>query len=192
MLHLYMSQKISADNENIFDNVFIYIGEYFVDDFHDAGYTPNMITTLSLVTGLLTALLLSYSNYISASVMFLISYIFDCMDGTMARKFNMVSVFGDYYDHISDISKLLIIFIVLYNNDSQKFLILLPFIIVFSILLLTHMGCQEQVHNEDTSPSLSVTRHLCTVEQNIQYTKWFGCGTFVVLMVIVFLIYKFT
>ena len=186
------TRKVRIENENIFDNVFIYIGEYFVDDARGIGMTPNMVTTLSLVTGILTALLLSYSNYIAASVMFLISYILDCMDGTMARKFNMETVFGDYYDHFSDITKILIIFIVLYNNDSTKFMNLLPFIILFAILLLTNMGCQEQSYNSEMSPSLGLTRELCQVEQNVAYTKWFGCGTFVVFMVIMFLIYKYT
>lgn len=172
--------------------LYIYIGEYFVDDFRDAGFTPNMITTLSFITGILTALLLSYSNYITASVVFLISYIFDCMDGTMARKFNMETVFGDYLDHFSDITKVFLIFLVLYNNDSQKFMMLLPFIIIFALLLLTHMGCQEQEYNQEMSPSLSPTRQLCSTASNIPYTKWFGCGTYVVFMVIIFLIYKFT
>ena len=54
------------------------------------------------------------------------------------------------------------------------------------------MGCQEQSYNSEMSPSLGLTRELCQVEQNVAYTKWFGCGTFVVFMVIMFLIYKYT
>jgi len=33
---------------------------------------------------------------------YLISYMFDCWDGYYARKYNMESKFGDYYDHVSD------------------------------------------------------------------------------------------
>ena len=63
---------------------------------------------------------------------------------------------------------------------------------MFAILLLANMGCQEQSYNSEMSPSLGLTRELCRVEQNVAYTKWFGCGTFVVFMVIMFLIYKYT
>lgn len=186
-----MTRKISEENENFFDNMIIRTGEYFIDDLHAIGVTPNMITTLSLVTGLLTALLLSYSNYVVASGMFLISYTLDCMDGTMARKFSMESVFGDYYDHISDVTKTLIIFAVLYNNDPQKFMYIAPFFIMFAMLTFMHFGCQEKHSEHIMSESLGASKYFCIDKEYISYTKWFGCGTLTLITVIIFMIYKF-
>ena len=34
-----------------------------------------------------------------------VGYFFDCMDGHFARKYNMVTEFGDMYDYITDLSK---------------------------------------------------------------------------------------
>ena len=42
-------------------------------------------------------------NYIISAILYLTRYIFDCIDGFYARKYNMTTVFGDWYDHISDI-----------------------------------------------------------------------------------------
>ena len=47
--------------------------------------------------------MLCNNNYILACIYYFISYFFDVLDGIYAREYNMVSEFGDYYDHIKDI-----------------------------------------------------------------------------------------
>lgn len=75
--------------------------------------TPNQITLCSLFTGLLSGYLFCIGNYLSsllAGVLFWISYIFDNCDGELARLKNMKSIFGEYFDIISDIIVYIAIF----------------------------------------------------------------------------------
>ena len=106
------------------------------------GFTPNILTTISLIFCGISALLLINRNYLLAAFMYLISYYFDCMDGHFARKYNMVTKFGDYYDHFADITKVILILYVLYNIDSKKFFIIIPFIILFIFLASVHFRCK--------------------------------------------------
>ena len=73
---------------------------------HKMGATPNMLTTVSLISGLYAAKLIWDGKPKQGAVMFLISYLFDCMDGHMARRYKMESHFGDWYDHITDCDNL--------------------------------------------------------------------------------------
>jgi phosphatidylglycerophosphate synthase len=70
--------------------------------FKSINFTPNHITTLSLIFGLITLYLLWKKHNILAGVSYFISYFFDCQDGNYARTYKMYSEFGSLYDHISD------------------------------------------------------------------------------------------
>ena len=78
--------------------------------------TPNHLTTGSIISSILSAFYL-YKNTKSLAIIFLIlSYIFDCSDGLYARKYKMVSKFGDYYDHISDLVQYSLYAYILFNK----------------------------------------------------------------------------
>ena len=54
----------------------------------------------------------------------MLGYYFDCIDGPMARKYNMVTVFGDYYDHGTDIICFTLVnyyYFTLYNFSFSNF-----------------------------------------------------------------------
>ena len=72
-----------------------------------------MLTSLSLIITLIGIYLLNNQYYISSSILIFIGYYFDCADGLLARKYNMTSKFGDYYDHIRDHIKIILLFIVI-------------------------------------------------------------------------------
>ena len=67
------------------------------------GFTPNMITTISFLFGLLCCYLYYKQYYIIASICYLLFYFFDVMDGYYARIYEMYSTFGSYYDVITNI-----------------------------------------------------------------------------------------
>ena len=122
-----MDSKIKTGNklpEHYDDPVDIFYKKY-IDvinpHFKEAGMTPNMITTLSLVFGLLTCYLYYKSYYVSAGLSYIVSYFFDVMDGYFARIYNMGSVFGSYYDSISDNAVVLILLILFYKNPNLQF-----------------------------------------------------------------------
>ncbi len=67
--------------------------------------TPNLITLFSFITALLSATLIIIGgqvNFYIAAGLINISYIFDCMDGQMARYRGTTSRLGDYFDRVTD------------------------------------------------------------------------------------------
>jgi len=110
-------RKITCECENPLDNILINISDYMCPYAKKYNFTPNILTTISLIFCGISALLLLNNYYVLAAFTYLISYYFDCMDGHFARKYNMTSYFGDLYDHISDISKGILIFSTLYYID---------------------------------------------------------------------------
>jgi phosphatidylglycerophosphate synthase len=74
-----------------------------VDAWHGLGFTPNMLTTLGLLssTGAIKGF---WSNDTGYAMLFTaLRMYFDSADGIMARKYKMTSDIGDYYDHGVDL-----------------------------------------------------------------------------------------
>jgi len=184
-------RKITPEQENPIDNINIDICNFLCPFFNTMGFTPNGITTLSLLFGILSIFLLYKGYIISFGITYYISYFFDCMDGYYARKYSMVSRGGDLYDHIKDIVVYLLLIIVFwYKNRSQpiknKLLTIIVFILLF-LLMSAHLGCQEKITDNDQSKSLNFTKKLCPgdPDTNIKITKFFGCGTFILLTIFI-------
>ncbi len=192
-------RKIPTEFENPFDNYILDMADYTVPYFYKAGLNPNTITTLSNITTILVIILLLNAKYFWAAFFVLVAYFFDCADGHMARTYKMTSIFGDYYDHLSDSIKVLAIIITLYYINPDKLYKILPVLIVVVIGTIIHMGCQELIYDSDESPTLSVGKKLCPVkdgdremvEKVIKSTRLFGCGTGQVLMALCIIYYEY-
>lgn len=87
------------------------------------GFTPNMITSISIIFGLLSMYNIFNSNYKLAAFLLFTSYYFDYVDGKLARKYNMQTTWGDYYDHFGDIFTPLLLLFMLYTKLIHKNLI---------------------------------------------------------------------
>ena len=174
-------RKIPSDIENPFDNVFIYcalkLNTYV---FRPLNFTPNIITTLSLISGLAAAYCFHIQYYLLSALFYIISYILDCSDGSFARKYNMVTTFGDWYDHISDYIKHLALFyvILIHPITTHKKIAFFVVLMILVLLLCIHIGCQERYHDEENS--LSFLKLACPNKDAINYTKYLGCGTSVI------------
>lgn len=193
-------RKIPHIYENPLDNFLIQFSEITCPYIYSIGFTPNMITTLTNITCILTIILLLNANYYWAALSVMIMYYFDCLDGHMARKYNMVTVFGDYYDHISDLSKIIAILITLYYINPDKFYKIIPIIVFMGIMMAVHMGCQELMYENNESDTLEPTKQLCPVKnqndtnilkKTLESTKLFGCGTFYITIVLSIIYYAF-
>lgn len=191
-------RKITEDCENPLDNILIHISDISCEYAHNIGLTPNMLTTISIIFCGITVILLLKSYFYIAAITFLISYYFDCMDGHFARKYNMVTVFGDYYDHIADFGKLIAVLYTLYILDSRKFFIILPFLIILFILSGVHLGCQELYYDTNESATLAMTKYLCIANDKkdktsiinaLHITRYFGCGTFNIGIILAIIYY---
>ena len=95
--------KLPSDTDTLLERGFLGASEAITPALRLLGLTPNGVTTIGLVAGLLSAYCL-YRGWIVAFVaLSLMNYLSDCVDGYMARRYDMSTVFGDYYDHVSDI-----------------------------------------------------------------------------------------
>ncbi len=188
-----MVNKILDIYENPFDLLLLRFIDTHLDVYNDLCITPNMVTTMSLIVSLVSIYSLYNKQFILSGILWIVSYYFDCVDGKLARKFNKVTKFGDYYDHISDTFKAILLVYILYTNTDpayfKKFIIVLGILI---ILCLIHLGYQEKIYDKDESPTLDFIKNKLLkgdATKMIQYTKYFGCGT-MNLVICLFIIYQ--
>ena len=181
-------KKIPNEIDNPIDNVLIEIADRLCPYFYSLNHTPNMITTYSLIAGLISCFFLYKKQLPLFAIWYFISYFFDCFDGHYARKYNMTSNFGDMYDHIKDYLIIIIILYISYlksKHNMNKYSI--SFFILILILMSVHMSCQE-LNCDDNFKDVNNTfilksNYLCTNKDNIKWTRYFGCGTFTILAI---------
>lgn len=190
-------RKIPEKYDDHLDNFFINIIEHIMPFFKCLNFTPNMITTLSLFFGLISAYFLNNDNLLLFSITFLFSYFFDIADGHYARKYNMTSTFGDYYDHFKDNSVGIILFYIIhkkYNLFNHKLFVIIY--LLFYMLALTHIGCQEKIYSlysNNISQSLKFTTYLCSGNpyEKIYLSRLFGTGTLQIVAILLIILLKY-
>lgn len=191
-----MVNKISDHLENPIDTFLYKIIDKHLEFYYKNNFTPNKITTLSLISGLLSGYAFYKDQYILSALLFMSSYYFDCADGKLARKYNMVSKFGDIYDHVTDVTKVgVLIFLMYYKskNNLNKFTkVIIPGIILY-ILLILFLECQEKIYNKQES-EIILQFGIFTPEEckkNIKYLRYFSPATITLYITIIILTWKY-
>lgn len=191
-------RKIPCEYENFIDNIILDYTDKCVPLCIRLGLTPNMITTISLAIAVLSVYLFVNKYYFLSSIMFFIAYFFDCLDGHYARSTNQCTEFGDYYDHISDSYKIILLMTAFYIVDKKKFKRILPVFITLFLMMFYHLHCQEIVYDNHTpNSSFNITHKMFkfvdknNVHSHICYTNWLGCGTFIAFLCMCILWYKY-
>jgi len=154
---------------------------------------PNIITLFSLIISLISLYLFYKNKYLLLSSLLLIfGYFFDCWDGYYARKYNMVSKFGDYFDHISDLLKFILIILILYKKKKNN-IYFFKYIIFITIILITtiiQLGCEEKLYNYSSeSYTLQFTKLFCNDISIIKHTKYLGTASLFILLAVIINIY---
>ena len=131
----------------------------------------------------LISIYLVYNDHIWWAILPLtMEYVFDCVDGQYARKYNMTSNFGDLYDHITDlvfVAVMIILVLIKTTRPKNQILASSLVMILMHVLAMIHFGCQESIYKTDKpSLSMSFVKPLCkNPEKLIKYTRFFGTGT---------------
>jgi phosphatidylglycerophosphate synthase len=116
------------------------------------------------------------------------NYFCDCLDGYIARKYNMVTEFGDWYDHVTDLIGFISLLVLLYYTNNN-IIVIIP-LIILSMLSMIQMNNQEKISNSSKSTTLDsmngIIKYIPTI--NIKYSRYFGSGTFH-LAIILYIIY---
>lgn len=111
---------------------------------HKLKITPNMITYFSMTTHFLSIIGILYNRFwIINYFLWSIAYIGDIADGVLARRFKMISAYGDFLDHTNDTLFSLglgYIFYILLNNCHWKVFF---FYGVYFVLFLNNIRLSE-------------------------------------------------
>ena len=154
----------------------------------DWGYknnlNPNFFTTCSFAFQLYSVYLLSCFYPLGFAFYYFLGYFFDCVDGPMARKYNMATKFGDYYDHVTDIICFILVnyyLVHLYNLFNYKILVCAYCVMFYG--LIKYIGLQESYydkinHPEAKSPFLYWTKNFVTKKDSIENYNFFSFTTF--------------
>ena len=121
------------------------LSNIFVPLFYNLGFTPNLVTTLTLILRIIIIYNMYHKkNYTLIIILFFISWITDGMDGQLARNYNMKSKFGETYDITVDLVTMvpiILLFFVYYKKNRIHFFLVLCFIPLLSIIKLLKMKC---------------------------------------------------
>jgi phosphatidylglycerophosphate synthase len=193
-------RKLHPDFEHPLDNIFIDISDKISPLFRTLKMTPNMITFISLIFGILAIYSLYKDHPIAFAIFYLISHWADCADGFFARKYKMTSKFGDYFDHIKDVIVfvgILIVFIIKFKQclTWYEWLLIGLIVSIAAFGMARQLGCQEIFYNKKKnsaeSGSLSFNTKLCKgvdPEKEMRSRKWLGCGAFILVIILIVII----
>jgi len=192
-----MVNKISTEYDNPIDVMLYNIIDSQLDFYYKLGLTPNHLTTISLISGLISVYLAYTNRFLEASILWAIAYYYDCADGKLARKFKLTSKFGDTYDHGADLLKHALMFYVLYNKLNLKSpkvkIIIILLLCIISLLTVSHLGCQEIISKNKDSPTLSYAKYfvfMSDCKKQTKYTKYFSPATISLYIIIVMLLFN--
>lgn len=184
-------RKIDRSMENPIDNILIDISYHVGQAIKHIPYmSPNVITSLSLIVSLYAVYKIFNGFYMIGGILFFFQYFLDCLDGNFARSNNMVTDFGDYYDHISDsVTSIALIAVILVLKIKVKTKALFLFsLLIFCILLSVQLDCQEKNSVAQKSDTLSFfCGGMCSNKNYIYKSRYLGSGT-VNLMISLFII----
>ena len=136
-----MNEFIKTENERIKTQG--YVDQCIVKHFTytmlplslDLKLTPNFITTLSLICGIISSIMIYQDDYYAGSIFFLFRYLLDCLDGPLARLSKTTSQLGDIYDHLVDYTTFILFYIICFvKKFSLFFFIILHFLLITSII----------------------------------------------------------
>lgn len=186
-------RKLPYKYENPIDSLLIMLTEKMNPVYRKLGMTPNILTTISMLTVIFSVLLQLYSDMpIAGAMLYFVAYYFDCADGNFARKYGMSTRFGDIYDHVTDFIKMGLGMFVLWKISTPSERITTALLLaMLSVPFFVHMGCQERIykpkHNEH-GECLHVLKQICPNTRWISYTRWFGCGTIHLLITLLMIL----
>ncbi len=180
--------KLHPSYDNLVDLQLLKVCEVIGKPLHNLGVTPNMITLFGLCLAFVTFYFFIKKQYIVSLIFLWLTYFSDCLDGYMARSFQQITTLGDYLDHFRDhfffLTLICLIFVHIESTIHKCYFIVV--IAIYAILMMIHFGCQEEVTEyKEANDCLRIFQRFCfgkVPKNTIQYTKWFGAGTFICVL----------
>ena len=185
-------KKIPYVLENPIDAVFISLGELIVDRLHDLNFTPNLITLISLYFGIFSSIAIINHYFFFASFLYLCNYILDCWDGLLARRYNLCTDFGDFFDHFKDYTVGAIIlyvinFRLIFSLEIKLIFTCINIALFFSSIF--YFSYQEKFYKR-CNPKYKYSRFFSSFipyfnlepAEGLSKFKWLGTGTYTMFL----------
>lgn len=186
-------RKIYHHLENPIDHIILNNCDKLIPHCNNYNITPNMITIFRFILGVY----ILYYLYLTDDIIFTVIgscvfYFLDCLDGHLARSTNQVTQLGDYLDHSADIFIIGGLILYCLINSSNKILV---GTLIFSSLYLTliHLGLQQKHYNDHYNklhgfyPPYEILEEFNCLHNldnhHIMWTRFFGNGTFIMLII---------
>jgi CDP-diacylglycerol--glycerol-3-phosphate 3-phosphatidyltransferase len=111
------------------------------------GLTPNMLTLVGLALILVTAVVIALGHPFWGGVLFILSGIFDALDGTLARMTNRKTRFGAFLDSTSDRyadGAILFGMMIPYLRAGRRAEVILAFVAVVGSVLVSYTRARAE------------------------------------------------
>jgi len=182
-------RKVAPEYENPIDDAMLNLSEVIAPYFNRMNYTPNGITTISLIFSA-AALYHLYQHDLTLFTIYLVlAHLFNNMDEYYAKKYGLASSTNDKYDTIKDLIVIAVGAYILYARyNILSHSVLLIILCVFFVLAVLFVGCRERLTpDENKSESLKFLSTISLSNENCKthtkYLKYFGPGTFVLIVI---------
>lgn len=183
--------QIPSEYQSPFYHWTLLLSDRLSPSFRRLGFTPNGITTLSLVCGVVAVWYLvqgTATGVLGFGVWYLIQYFFDCMDGYYARRYGLTSEFGDWYDHLKDTGLYLAIcYILVRQYGLLHSPVSLLVLVSLAVLQYVYNGCLGVYRDHGPEPegwaTMTLARRWCRqggpscVTTRLRWLRWFGTST---------------
>ena len=148
--------------------------------------SPNLITTArNLILINLIYKMTKKNDFTQLGISVFLIGLLDCVDGEYARMYDKVTVFGDYYDHISDVTTTIVLFYLLFKYSQSKLNVIIGLIFLF--LCLQHYTCIEKYRNKYLNivtgrDSTHVINNLCPHKSKKSLEKYLDIYRYIIYM----------
>lgn len=177
-------RKIPAPLENPIDNLWIDVAARAAPALRATGHTPNVLTAYALASGALSLAALWQGHVHAFGALWILRGFWDCADGYFARRYGMVTVAGDAFDHVSDFSTMLGLLYVVH----AKYVVPPAMWVGFALLLVAQsvqLGCQQNACGGQKGESLDALRAACPGDAvaTLRWSRYLGHGTMQLVLV---------
>ncbi len=186
-----------SSNINPIDAFLINLADNVTPLFHKMNYSPNGITTFSLILSAAALYYLAIRDFTRFSVYYLLSYFFDLVEHRYARQYmksNKSFQNHHRYTHIKNLGVGLLFAYILFDQyNLTEFPIILIVLICFLVLMMMNVGCNEKLHQIKPSKLVEmVTPSDEKCSKHMSLIKHFGPKTVVSQAIILIVVWYLT
>ncbi|GAX86854.1 conserved hypothetical protein [Lebetimonas natsushimae] len=106
---------------------------YFVAN--KTNITPNQITFISFIVAILAGEAFFKGYFILGAILYQLSFIFDIVDGALARVTNQSSKFGAFFDVFTDWIKAPLLFVIIFLKTNHYYSLIFLLLLLFWLCL---------------------------------------------------------